>query len=43
MYKPVNAIEVRIWGRRVGAVALDPALGLSFVKDRPGNSPQPTT
>ena len=27
MYKPVDAVEVRIWGRRVGAVALDPALG----------------
>ena len=27
MYKPVNAIEVRIWGRRVGAVALEPGLG----------------
>ena len=25
-YKPVEAIEVRIWGRRVGAVALDPEL-----------------
>lgn len=27
MYRSVNAIEVRIWGRRVGAVALDPGLG----------------
>ncbi len=27
MYKPVNAIEVRIWGKTVGAVALDPGLG----------------
>lgn len=27
MYKPVDVIEVRIWGRRVGAVALDPGLG----------------
>ena len=27
MYKPVEAIEVRIWGQRVGAVALDPKLG----------------
>ncbi|MGA2496514.1 MAG: type II toxin-antitoxin system HipA family toxin [Tepidisphaeraceae bacterium] len=27
MFKPVLAIEVRIWGRRVGAVALDPRLG----------------
>lgn len=27
MYKPVYAVEVRIWGRTVGAVALDPRLG----------------
>jgi serine/threonine-protein kinase HipA len=27
MYKPVHAIEVRIWGKTVGAVALDPKLG----------------
>ena len=27
MFKPVHAIEVRIWNRRVGAVALDPRLG----------------
>ncbi|OHE22032.1 MAG: hypothetical protein A2X92_03030 [Syntrophus sp. GWC2_56_31] len=27
MYKPVSAIEVRIWGETVGAVALDPKLG----------------
>ncbi|HCE45436.1 MAG TPA: type II toxin-antitoxin system HipA family toxin [Lentisphaeria bacterium] len=27
MYKEVSAIEVRIWGRTVGAVALDPRLG----------------
>jgi serine/threonine-protein kinase HipA len=27
MYKAVDVIEVRIWGRRVGAVALDPGLG----------------
>ena len=27
MFKPVNAIEVRVWGRKVGAVALDPTLG----------------
>jgi len=27
MYKPVQAIEVRIWGRTVGAVALAPNLG----------------
>ncbi len=27
MYKPVDAIEVRIWGQQVGAVALDPKLG----------------
>ncbi|MCK9391409.1 MAG: type II toxin-antitoxin system HipA family toxin [Syntrophales bacterium] len=27
MYKPVRAIEVRIWGKAAGAVALDPKLG----------------
>ena len=27
MYKPVSTIEVRIWGKTVGAVALDPKLG----------------
>ena len=27
MYKPVQAIEVRIWGKTVGAVALTPNLG----------------
>lgn len=27
MYKPVDVIEILIWGRRVGAVALDPKLG----------------
>lgn len=39
MYRPINAIEVRIWNKTVGAVALDPALGFyafeydpSFVK-----------
>ena len=26
-YRPVDAIEVRIWGRRAGAVARDPVLG----------------
>lgn len=26
-YKPVSAIEVKIWGRRVGAVALEPTSG----------------
>jgi serine/threonine-protein kinase HipA len=26
MFKPVKAIEVRVWGRKVGAVALDPNL-----------------
>ena len=26
-YKTVNAVEVRAWGQRVGAVALDPKLG----------------
>lgn len=27
MYKPVTVIEVRVWGKTVGAVALDPKLG----------------
>ncbi len=27
MYKPVTAVEVRLWGHSVGAVALDPRLG----------------
>ena len=27
MYRPVQAIEVRIWGKTVGAVALAPNLG----------------
>jgi serine/threonine-protein kinase HipA len=27
VYRPVNAIEVRIWGKTVGAVALDPKIG----------------
>jgi len=27
VYKPVHVIEVRIWGRTAGAVALDPRLG----------------
>ena len=27
MYKPVRGIEVRVWGKMVGAVALDPKLG----------------
>ncbi|MBP8168608.1 MAG: type II toxin-antitoxin system HipA family toxin [Azonexus sp.] len=27
MHKPVPAVEVRIWGKTVGAVALDPRLG----------------
>jgi serine/threonine-protein kinase HipA len=27
MYRPVHAIEVRIWNRRAGAVAFDPVLG----------------
>jgi serine/threonine-protein kinase HipA len=27
MHKPVTAVEVRLWGQRIGAVALDPRLG----------------
>lgn len=35
MYKPVDVVEVRIWNRRVGALALDPRLGYyAFEYDR---------
>ena len=35
VHKPVGIIEVRIWGRRVGALALDPKLGYyAFEYDR---------
>lgn len=27
LYKPVNVVEVRIWGYLVGAVTLDPSTG----------------
>ncbi len=27
MHRPVIAVEVRLWGSRVGAAALDPRLG----------------
>ena len=34
-YQPVDVVEVRAWGRRVGAVALDPATGwYAFAFDR---------
>jgi serine/threonine-protein kinase HipA len=34
-YEPVDVVEVRIWGRRVGAVALDPDSGwYAFAYDR---------
>ncbi|MFZ4438284.1 MAG: type II toxin-antitoxin system HipA family toxin [Syntrophales bacterium] len=36
MYKPVSAIEVRIWGKIVGAVALDPKLGYYAFEYDPG-------
>jgi serine/threonine-protein kinase HipA len=36
MYKPVHAIEVRIWGETVGAVALDPKLGYYAFEYAPG-------
>lgn len=35
MYKPVRAVEVRIWGASVGAVALDPKLGFYAFEYRP--------
>ena len=36
MYKPVSTIEVRIWGKTVGAVALDPKLGYYVFEYAPG-------
>lgn len=36
MYKAVGAVEVRVWGRRVGAVALDPRLGYYAFEYDPG-------
>ncbi|MDZ4164274.1 MAG: type II toxin-antitoxin system HipA family toxin [Smithellaceae bacterium] len=36
MYKPVHAIEVRIWGKTIGAVALDPKLGYYVFEYDPG-------
>ena len=36
MHKPVAAVEVRLWGRRVGAVALDPRLGFYAFEYDPG-------
>lgn len=38
MYKPVNAVEVNIWGKTVGAVALDPKLGFYAFEYSPGKS-----
>jgi serine/threonine-protein kinase HipA len=36
VYRPVQAIEVRIWGQTVGAVALDPRLGYYAFEYAPG-------
>lgn len=36
MYRAVDVIEVRIWGKRVGAVALDPSLGFYVFEYDPG-------
>lgn len=36
MYKPAGAVEVRLWGRRVGAVALDPRLSFYAFEYDPG-------
>jgi len=36
MYKPVHAVEVRIWGKTAGAVALDPKLGYYAFEYDPG-------
>jgi serine/threonine-protein kinase HipA len=35
MYKPVEVIEVLIWGKRVGAVAMDPKLGFYVFEYEP--------
>jgi serine/threonine-protein kinase HipA len=35
-YKPIHAIEVRLWGSRVGAVARDPRLGYYAFEYDPG-------
>ncbi len=36
MYTPVPIVELRIWGRAAGAVALDPALGYYAFEYQPG-------
>ena len=36
MYNPVSAIEIRIWGKTVGAVAMDPRLGYYAFEYSPG-------
>lgn len=36
MYRPVHVIEVRVWGRSVGAVALDPRLNYYVFEYDPG-------
>ena len=40
MHKPVTAVEVRLWDRRVGAVALDPRLGFYAFEYDPAFVPQ---
>ena len=35
MYSPVDIVEVRIWGKAVGAVALDPRLGYYVFEYQP--------
>lgn len=35
MHKPVAVVEVRVWGKAVGAVALDPALGYYVFEYQP--------
>jgi serine/threonine-protein kinase HipA len=36
MHKPVDVVEVRLWGKRVGAVARDPGLGYYAFEYDPG-------
>ncbi len=39
MYKPVSVVEVRLWGKSVGAVALDPKLGYYAFEYQPAFLP----
>ena len=37
MYNAVDVVEVRMWGRAVGAAALDPALGAYAFEYQPAS------